>query len=134
MFYVYTHTINASTTTPYITYPYDFDLVLAAGVIHQVDVLFQDECDHNVSVQIFQANYQIWPSNRGAALKGNATVVSFREFFELAPGASTLTVRVGLVADQAEGKDVIIQIGMLPKKIIQPMNFEALLEAAAGLE
>jgi len=134
MFYVYTHTINASTTPPYITYPYDFDLFLAAGVIHQVDVLFQDECDHNVSVQIYQANYQIWPSNRGAWLKGNATVISFREFFELAPGLSTLTARVGLVSGQAEGKDVVIHIGQLPKKIIQPMNFEALLEAAAGLE
>lgn len=134
MFYVYTHTINASTTEPYLTYPYDFDLVLAAGVIHQVDVLFQDGCDHNVSVQVYQANYQIWPSNRDAWLKGNATAVSFREFFELPPGLSTLTVTVGLVAGQAEGKDVVVQIGMLPKKIIQPMSFEALLEAAAGME
>lgn len=130
MFYVYTHTIAEVT----YTYPYDFDLHLTAGVIHQVDVLFQDGCDHNVSVQIYEANYQIWPSNRGAWLKGNATVVSFREFYELEPGSSILTVRIGLVAGQAAGKDVVIQIGLLPRKIIQPMNFEALLDAAAGLE
>ncbi|GAH67188.1 unnamed protein product, partial [marine sediment metagenome] len=30
--------------------------------------------------------------------------------------------------------DIVIQIGVLPKKVIQPMSFEELLTAAAGLK
>lgn len=106
---------------------------LTAGVIHQVDVIFQDGCLHQVNVQIRQGDFQIWPTNRQKAMRGNATVVSFREFYELAPGGSDLYALIW--GDPAiENVEVIIQIGLLPRKIIQPMNFEALLEAAAGLE
>jgi len=106
---------------------------LAAGVIHQVDVLFQEGCDHQAQVQIFQANFQIWPTNRGNTIRGNATVVSFREFYELRHGHSDLYALIwgdGTIKDV----EVVIQIGLLPKAIIQPMSFEALLEAAAGMK
>jgi len=105
---------------------------LTAGVIHQVDVLFQDGCLHQAHVQIFQANFQIWPTNRGNTMRGNATVISFREFYELEHGASDLYALIwgdGTIKDV----EVVIQIGLLPKAIIQPMSFEALLEAAAGM-
>ena len=106
---------------------------LTAGVIHQVDVLFQDGCDHKVNVQVRQGNFQIWPTNRQATLQGNATVVSFREFYEVAPGGTDLYALIW--GDPAvSAVDVIIQIGLLPKAIIQPMSFEALLEAAKGAE
>jgi len=130
MFYAFRHTIDH--TNGY-TYPYEADLKLTAGVIHQVDILFQDECDHLVDVQIFQANFQVWPSNRGATLRGNATVISFREFYELAPGETTLTARIDADAS-VQDKDVIIQIGLLPKRVLQPLSFEELLAAAAGIE
>jgi hypothetical protein len=130
MFYAFLHTIDEDT----YTYPYSFDMHLTAGVIHQVDVLFQDGCDHNVSVQIYQGNFQLWPSNRGSWMKGNATVVSFREFYHLDPGESLLTAKIALTTGQADAKDVVIQLGVLPKKIIQPMSFDALLEAAMGFK
>ena len=130
MFYAFRHTVD---TTNSLDYPVDFDLKLTAGVIHQVDVLFQDGCGHVVDVQIFKANFQIWPSNRGGTLRGNATVISFREFYELSPGETTLTARINATS-AADTKDVIIQIGLLPKRIIQPMAFEELLAAAAGIE
>ncbi len=130
MFYVYTHTVDH--TNGY-TYPHEFKMDLTAGVIHQVDVLFQDGCDHKVYVQIFQAALQLWPTNRGSWMRGNATVISFRDFFELRPGVSDLTARIW--ADPSiQDKDVIIQIGLLPKKVLQPLSFEELLAAATGVE
>jgi len=130
MFYVYTHTVDH--TNGY-EYPYEFKLDLTAGVIHQVDVLFQDGCDHKVYAQIYQASLQLWPTNRGSWMRGNATVISFRDFFELVQGGSDLTCRIW--ADTSiQDKDVIIQIGLLPKRVLQPLSFEELLAAATGIE
>ena len=130
MFYTFSHTI---TTSDSITAKKELDLQMSAGVIHQVDVLFQDGCNHEVNVQIFQANFQLWPSNRGATMVGNATVISFREFLELEPGSAGLTAHIwgdGTVT----GKDVVIQIGLLPKRILQPLSFDELLAAATAEE
>lgn len=130
MFYAFSHTPTGVLTEDTAT---KVDLELTAGIIHQVDVLFQDGCNHETFVQIFQANFQIWPTNRGGYLRGNATVVSFREFYELAPGESQLTAHIWSTLASA-WKEVIIQVGVLPKKIIQPLSFEELLTAAAGIE
>jgi len=130
MFYTFDHTVTAADI---VTAKKELDLRMSAGVIHQVDVLFQDGCDHEVNVQIFQANFQLWPSNRGATMKGNATVISFREFLELEPGGNELTAFIwgdGVVT----GKEVVIQIGLLPKRILQPLSFDELLSAAVGIE
>jgi len=130
MFYVFSYTPDASDTEES---PHELNMQLTAGVIHQVDVLFQDGCDHEIFAQVYDDNYQVWPSNRGEKLRGNATVVSFREFYELAQGDNILTAKIWTTLT-SDFKEVIIQIGLLPKSIIQPMNFEALLQAAAGLE
>jgi len=130
MFYAFDHTVLTAHDDDN---KQRVDLPLTAGVIHQVDVLFQDGCNHEAHVQIFQANFQLWPSNRGKTLRGNATVVSFREFYELILGNTDLHAMVwgdGTIDDV----QVIIQIGLLPKRIIQPMAFEELLAAAAGIE
>jgi len=130
MFYTFSHTV---TTADIITAKKELELQMSAGVIHQVDVLFQDGCDHEVNVQIFQASLQLWPSNRDASMKGNATVISFREFMELEPGGSELTAFIwgdGVVTD----KEVIIQIGLLPRRVLQPLSFDELLTAAVGIE
>jgi len=130
MFYVFEHPIVTGNTE---TDPARLEMDLTAGVIHQVDVLFQDGCDHQARVQIFHGSLQLWPSNRGKALRGNATVVSFREFVELETGHTDLHALIwgdGVIT----GVEVVIQIGLLPKKIIQPLSFDALLSAAAGLE
>ena len=130
MFYAFRHTVDH--TNGY-TYPTDFSLRLTAGIIHQVDILFQVGCLHLVDVQIFHAAFQVWPTNRGATIRANATAVSFREFYELYPGDSTLTARIDADAS-IQDIDVIIHIGLLPKSIIQPMSFDELLAAAAGIK
>lgn len=130
MFYVFSYTPSASDTE---ADPHELQMQLTAGVVHQVDVLFQDGCAHKEFVQMFNDNFQLWPSNRGEKLRGNATVVSFREFYELVPGNSILTAKIWTTLT-ADFKELIIQIGLLPKKVIQPMSFEGLLSAASGLK
>ena len=128
MFYVFSYTPSASDTA---ADPHELSMKLTAGVIHQVDILFQDGCDHEQFVQVFIDNLQLWPSNRGEKLRGNATVISFREFFELAPGNSLLTAKIWTTLGSGF-KEVLIQVGVLPKRIIQPFSFEELLAAALG--
>jgi len=131
VFYVFTCTPDENTTEDA---PDEFPLPLTAGIIHQVDVLFQDGCLHQTYLKIFHAGFQVWPSNRGEEFRGNATVVSFREFYELEPGDAILTAKTWTDLAAADIKEVIIQIGLLPKRIIQPMAFDELLAAAAGIE
>jgi len=130
MFYVFKNTIE---TTDIITAPIRQELDLISGVIHQIDVLFEDGCDHEAHAQIFQGSTQLWPSNTGATLVGDATVISFREFFEIKPGLTDLTLVLwgdGTIDDV----EVILQIGLLPKRVLQPLSFEELLAAAAGVK
>ena len=111
---------------------YVLDLQLTAGVIHQVDVLFQSGCNHETFVRIFNGSHQLWPSNRGEKLRGDATVISFREFYELFPGNTLLSAHIWTTLSSA-WKEVIINIGVLPKAILQPLSFDELIRAAAGL-
>ncbi len=127
MFFAFAHTIS---TGEIITAPARVEMSLAAGVIHQVDMVFQSGCSFKLGVQIRQGDHQLWPSNREAAVFGDASVVSFREFFELRPGGNDLYALVwgdGVI----DAVQVIIQIGILPKAILQPMSFDELLKAAA---
>ena len=129
MFYVFSKLPTATKTQDAA---YEQLMPLTAGIIHQVDVLFQDGCNHETFVQIFHDLYQIWPSNRGQYLRGNATVISFREFYELKTGNHVLTAKIW-TSLASDWKEVIIQIGLLPKRIIQPLSFDELLSAAAGI-
>ena len=130
MFYAFSYTPNTGDTE---ANPHDLKMQLTAGVVHQVDVLFQSGCNHEEFVRINDDNFQLWPLNRGEKLRGNATVISFREFYELAPGNSILTAKIWTTLS-ADFKEVIIQIGLLPKRVIQPLSFDELLSAATGLE
>lgn len=129
MFYTFSYTPDASDTA---RDPHELTMKLTAGVIHQVDVLFQDGCGHKEFVQIFDSNFQLWPTNRGEKLRGNATIISFREFHVLPSGGAVLTAKIWATLG-AGFKEVLIQVGVLPKRIIQPISFEELLTAAAEL-
>jgi len=129
MFYTFSYTPSAADTA---ANPHKMKLQLTAGIIHQVDVLFQNGCGHEEFVQIFDDALQLWPSNRGEKLRGNATVISFREFYELTPGHNDLTAKIWTTLGE-QFKEIIINIGLLPKRIIQPLSFEELLAAAAGV-
>lgn len=130
MFYVFSKTPTSGRDK---TNPHKLDMKLTGGVVHQVDVLFQDGCLHKEFVQIFRGGHQLWPTNPDEYLRGNATVVSFREFLTLEPGDNVLVAEIStdLTADIVE---VIIQIGVLPRKIVQPLSFDELLAAATGLK
>jgi hypothetical protein len=130
MFYTFAYTPDAGDTE---TNPHELSMKLTAGVIHQVDILFQDGCDHEEFIQVFLEDFQLWPSNRGEKMRGNATVISFREFHELIPGDSTLTAHIWTTLSSGF-KEVLINIGLLPKEIIQPFSFQELLNAALSEE
>lgn len=106
---------------------------MTAGVIHQVDVLFQSGCGHKEFIQLYDDNFQVWPSNRGEKLRGDATVVSFRDFYELKPGDTLLTANVWSTLGE-KYKEIIVQIGLLPKRVLQPLSFEELVAAATGVK
>ena len=128
MFYVFSYTPDASDTK---ANPKEIEMQLTAGIIHQVDVLFQEDCKHEIFVQVFSDNLQVWPTNRGEKLRGDSTIISFRDFYEIKPGNTELTLKVWTTLS-ANFKEIIVQLGLLPKQVLQPMSFEELLKAAAG--
>ena len=130
MFYTFAYTPVITDTE---ANPKKIEMQLTAGIIHQVDVLFQDGCCHKEFVQIFKDAHQAWPSNRGEKLRGNATVVSFRDFFELTPGNADMTAKIWTTLTSG-WKEIIIQIGILPKSILQPLSFKELMAAATGVK
>lgn len=130
MFYAFSYTPDAGDTEED---SHDLKMQLTAGIIHQVDILFQSGCNHEEFVRINNDNFQLWPLNRGEKLRGNATVISFREFYELSPGNSILTAKIWTTLS-ADFKEIVIQIGLLPKRVIQPLSFDELLSAATGME
>lgn len=129
MFYAFAHTVL---TTHIVTAPARVEMELTEGVIHQVDVLFESGCNYLANVQIWQGGHQLWPSNRGKTLTGNAIVVSFREFHELTAGKNDLHALIwgdGVI----DSVQVVIQMGLLPKSVLMPMSFKELLRAATGV-
>ena len=104
------------------------EMSLSAGIIHQVDVLFPDNADHNIRVQIFDSSFQLWPSNRNATIRGDATVVSFRDFYELTAHNNVLTVKAWW-ADTETACTVFVQMGLLPRAVLQPFSLAELLRA-----
>lgn len=129
MFYAFAYTLTANDL---VTKKYRLDMNLTAGIIHQVDVLFQKDCAHKINVQIFRGGHQLWPSNRGASLRGDATIISFREFLELRGARNDLYALIW-TTDATVLKEIIIQVGILPREIIQPISFNQLVETILAL-
>ena len=125
MFYSFTLDITAAHTA---ANKLQLDLEMSAGIVHQVDILFPDDADHNIRVQIFDANLQLWPTNRGAALRGDAAIVSFRDFYEMSPGNNTLRAYAWW-EDTETATTVFANIGVLPRAIIQPFSLAELLRS-----
>lgn len=128
MFYVFSYTPTAADTE---ANPHVIHFSLTAGVIHQVDILFQSGCNHEEFVQIFDGNYQAWPSNKGEKIRGNATAISFREFYEMLPGDTRLKAHIWTTLTSSF-KEVIIHIGILPRGVLQPLSFDELLKTLKG--
>lgn len=104
------------------------DMPMSSGIVHQVDVLFPDTADHDVRVQIFDASFQLWPSNRDGTIRGDASVISFRDFYELRAENNVLT-GVAWLTNAAKACTIWIQIGVLPRSVLQPFSLAELLRA-----
>jgi hypothetical protein len=106
----------------------EIEMSMSAGIIHQVDVLFPDTADHDIAVQIFDSSLQLWPSNRGAKIRGDATVVSFRDFYEMKIDNNILTAKAWRLST-GDAVTVFIHIGVLPRSVLQPFSLAELLRA-----
>ena len=104
------------------------DMPMSSGIIHQVDIMFPDTCDHDIRVQIFDASFQLWPSNRGGTVRGDAAVVSFRDFYEMRGDNNTLT-GVAWLSVAGKASTIWIHIGVLPRDVLQPFSLAELLRA-----
>lgn len=125
MFYSWPIAVAAGNT---VNNKAEIDMSMSAGVIHQVDVLFPDDCDHNIRVQVFDASFQLWPSNRNATIRGDATVVSFRDFYEMKSANNLLTAKAWW-GDTETAQTIFVQIGVLPRSVLQPFSLAELLRA-----
>lgn len=104
------------------------EMPMSSGIIHQVDVVFPDTCDHDIRVQIFDASFQLWPSNREGTIRGDAGVISFRDFYEMTPANNILT-GLAWLTDASKASTIWLQIGVLPRDILQPFSLAELLRA-----
>jgi len=129
MFYVIPYTLTASDT---VNNKKRIDKELTAGVIHQVDVLFQTGTEYKNLCEIWIGGSKMWPTNPEAAFRGDGTVISFREFVELRGTVNTITVYFWTI-DTSILKQIVVQIGLLQKELIMPLSFDALLKAIAGI-
>jgi len=103
-----------------------------AGVIHQIDILFPVNSNREIYVKILHSSYQLIPCNQNEAIRANNTVVSTREFYELPPGGSILTIKAWNV-HATDDFLISVNIGILPMRILQPFSFKELLAAALGV-
>ncbi len=101
---------------------------MSSGVIHQIDIAFPDNCDHDVRVQIWDANLQLWPSNRTGTIRGDAGIISFRDFYEMRTENNILTAYAWL-EELEESVTVWVHVGVLPRSILQPFSLAELLRA-----
>jgi len=108
-------------------------LEVSAGVIHQVDLIFPAASSREVYAQVFCGSYQFIPVNLFEAVRGDDMVISTREFYELTSSTNIIMLKAWNTGDD----DTLLlglNIGVLPKKILQPFSFEELLKAAMGVE
>lgn len=90
-------------------------LKLCSGVIHQIDILFPPGSAGLLHVHINRALHQLWPTNSDQSFAADGDKISFREHYELT------SVPYQLQAwtwndDDTYAHDVIIRIGILPRK------------------
>lgn len=128
MFYSFNITV---THDPTFQTPAEKIFMVSAGIIHQVDIIFPAAASREVYVQLWVGNYQFIPCNLGGFVRADDTIISTREFFEITPATNELTFKAwNLNPDN----DLLVglNVGILPKKILQPFSFDELLKAALG--
>jgi len=108
-------------------------LEVSAGIIHQVDLVFPTNANREIYLRILAGSYQFIPVNPHGAVRANNTIISTREFFTLYDWNNTLTLKAWNT-HATEPFTVGINIGILPKRVLQPFSFDELLKVALGEE
>ena len=130
MFYSYNITVSSGTTEATAEFT---KAVLSAGIVHQIDILFPVNANREVYVKILDAGFQVMPSNPEDSIRANNTVISTREFYEIPVGGNIFTVKAWNV-HATDDFMISVNIGVLPRRILQPFSFKELLAAALGME
>jgi len=123
MFFTYKLTATAAGSSS--SYQ-ELDLDLSAGVIHQVDFMFPDDSEKDLHVVVLRGGHQLWPTNRLGSLQGDNMIVSFREFMELTSARNNLSLRAWNT-HATDDLDIILNIGILPRDIMQPFSMADML-------
>jgi len=84
-------------------------------------------------VKLLDEGYQLMPTNRDTFIRANNTIISSREFYELSTDRNTITV-VAYNTHAADDFMISVNVGVLPRKILQPFSFQELLKAALTVE
>ena len=111
--------------------PHKLDMPMQAGVIHQVDIIIPDGANSQVFITVNNDIQQLSPTNPDGALSGNAIIISYREWQELQPGKTNLHALIWSTL-LSSWPPITINIGILPKRILQPLAWDELLKAAKG--
>jgi hypothetical protein len=130
MFYCVNFSVTHGTTEATFN---SASLEVSAGVIHQIDLIFPSASSRELYARVFAGEYQLIPVNRGEAVRGNDMVISTREFYELNSSNNLITVK----AWNTHATDDLllgVNIGILPKRILQPFSFEELLRVILEAE
>ena len=130
MFYSFNVTVTHGTTEATLE---ETLMKLSAGVIHQIDIIFPYNSNRELYVRILHEAYSIIPTNRTSAIRAHNTLISTREFYDLSAAENVLTVQAWNV-HATDDFLISINIGILPRRIIQPFSFQELMAAALGME
>ena len=105
----------------------DTELDLCTGIIHQVDFIFPSDSDKDLNIQVFDANFQVWPSNRESTIQGDNMVISSREWYHLHPWNNQLILR-GWNTHSTDDLLFCINLGILPEEILMPFSISRLIK------
>lgn len=105
-----------TTTTGYTeTSPKKTTIVLARGIIHQLDIISDEAAKWTLYVAITHGLHQIYPTNTPNYFNLRGEFFSFRENYELYVKPLSLSVYSYLVDADYEHK-IIIRIGLLTEE------------------
>jgi len=105
----------------------------SSGIIHQIAIIFPVNSNREVYVKLMDEAYQLFPTNRLGWIRANNTIISSREFYELSPSRNSITV-FAYNAHATLDFLITVNLGILPRSILQPFSFKELIAAALSIE
>lgn len=103
-------------------------LPLTKGVTYKVDVVFPPGPAHLLHVQIRDALYPVWPTNKNADFAADNETITFDDQYPLLEQPYTLQAYTWNEDDTFDHR-IIIRIGITPIEIVPPREVVTLLES-----